>query len=162
MRKEELEQLREEKVDYLRNEETAKNFINDYDLEDNTYICDAIAYFSDSNVDIYYYSLKEWLKEDDEAIEYFEQVINEGLVDTRNFDFYKCIQAAQYEKTSCNLYEDLETIIEIMIIDYLLDNEEMIDKIEDFEDFIDNIEKNHNNRFEDIKYFIIKHFEELE
>lgn len=96
------------------------------------------------------------------SIEYFEMVINEGLFDTRNFDFYKCIQYAQYEYYYRKIYEDLEEIINILVIDYLLENEKLLEKIEDIEEFLENIDKDHNNRLEDIKYYILEELEALE
>lgn len=157
MRKEQiinkLEERERESYSLLYNE-ISKDFINEYTLEDECYICDAISYFSDENVSIYYYDLKEWLRNESESIEYMERVAQDGFIDFKNYDFYKHIQIAQYEQVHSNIYEDLDVIIDVMIIKYLIDNDSIIEKFEDFEElenFIIYIDKDHNNKFEDIK-----------
>lgn len=72
-------------------------------LEDNdgNYISDRINELADSKVDIYYYDLRKWSVDN---YSYIEDAINEGLTDTKNFDFHKAIQAGQFFAYSNEFY----------------------------------------------------------
>ena len=63
--------------------------------------------YCDNNVDIYYYDLKEWIKEDNN-IDYFERAIMECYVDVKNYDFYKHIQCAQFMQLEEAIYNQLD------------------------------------------------------
>jgi hypothetical protein len=47
----------------------------------------------DANIDIYYTSIRQWSVDN---WEYVEQAIDDGLVDTDNYDYHKAIQSGQY------------------------------------------------------------------
>lgn len=73
-----------------------EDFVNYCNLTD---LQDMANTFGDSNADISYYELMEWLKSDDhDGPYYFEQAVNDCLVSTDNFDFYHTIQVAQVEE----------------------------------------------------------------
>lgn len=69
------------------------NYLIDYlDDNDNNYIGDNISSLSDSKIDIYYHSLREWAVDN---YSYIEDAMDEyGTPD--KFDFHKCIQLGQY------------------------------------------------------------------
>lgn len=77
--------------------ESKKLNISDYDDVHELY--EALDYdgslheIIDGNIDIYNYDLRKWAVDNYDKV---EDAINEGLVDTTNFDFHKAIQAGQY------------------------------------------------------------------
>lgn len=85
-------------------EEYSDDFANREDLDD------MIMEWTDSQVSYYYGSLLNWLREYGCATDYVEQAVAEGLVDCRNFDFYKTLQVAQYLFYSDEIYTDFETL----------------------------------------------------
>lgn len=78
------------------------DFLIDYlNGDDNNYISDKISELSDSMIDVYYYSLREWSVEN---YDYIEDAISEFGVDTKNPDFHKMIQMGQYLAYSNEFY----------------------------------------------------------
>ncbi len=77
--------------------ESKKLNVSDYDDVHELY--EALDYdgslheIIDGNIDIYNYDLRKWAVDNYDKI---EDAINEGLVDTTDFDFHKAIQAGQY------------------------------------------------------------------
>lgn len=69
--------------------------------DDSNYISDKISELSDSIVDVYYYSLREWSVDN---YGYIEDAIEEFGVDTKNPDFHKMIQMGQYFAYSQEFY----------------------------------------------------------
>lgn len=67
--------------------------VADYD----GYVCDVFSEVADSYVDIYYNKLLDWVSEPGNY-DYVENAVQEGLVDTQNFDMIKAIQMGQYEQ----------------------------------------------------------------
>lgn len=69
------------------------NYLIDYlEENDNNYIGDNISSLSDSKVDIYYHSLREWAVDN---YSYIEDAMDEyGTPD--KFDFHNCIAQGQY------------------------------------------------------------------
>jgi len=63
----------------------------------------------DSNIDIYYHSLRQWAVDN---YDYVEQAINEGLLDTSEFDYHKAIQTGQYLQLQEEAYRLIEEIFE--------------------------------------------------
>lgn len=148
-------------VDVLSCKEEVKNSLGDYgdqfcNYSDYQYICDVISEISDSNVDIFYYDLFEWCKEN---FEYVEKAIGEGLCDLSNPDIPKMIQAGQYTKIQQDLYNNLDAIMYNYCMNYILnalqlekitkEQDEQIqekctdvdnnDTLEDFTDFINKL-----------------------
>ena len=72
------------------NKDELISFLND---EDENCISDVIMELSDSKVDCYYHSLREWAVDN---YNYIEDVISELGVDTNNPDFHKIIQQGQF------------------------------------------------------------------
>lgn len=81
-----------------------------YDFAEREYLEDMIDEWADSQVSFYYYSLLNWIREYGCATDYVEQAVAEGLVDWRNFDFYKAIQVGQYLFYKDEIYTDFETL----------------------------------------------------
>lgn len=86
------------------------NFYEEYcdDLAEREYLEDMIDEWVDSQVSFYYDSLLDWVREYGSC--YVEQAVAEGLVDCRNFDFYKAIQAGQYLFYRDEIYTDFSTL----------------------------------------------------
>jgi len=61
----------------------------------------------DSNIEIYNYELRKWAVDNYDKV---EDAIDEGLVDTTNFDFHKAIQCGQYIALREEANEALEEI----------------------------------------------------
>lgn len=81
-----------------------------YDYYSSDYISDMISYYADSRVNIYYSDLREWLSRSVYSIDYMERAVDEYLVDTRDYDFYKHIQVAQYLYYADLCYNNIDEI----------------------------------------------------
>ena len=107
MQKEDLKQGILEAIEYKELD------IKDFDAES---LCDeldcdgTINEIIDSCIDIYYYDLRKWAVDN---YDYIEDAINEGLVDTSDFDFHKAIQAGQYVLGQELAREVLEELYEV-------------------------------------------------
>lgn len=119
----------------------AKDFLWNYDNVTGP-ISDYIYEQADQWVDIYYNNLQTWLKEDDNAIELMERVAQEGMIDFKNYDFYKHIQVAQYIQNEESLYEGLNdkawtlyvmTVAELESADHEI-TEEQLEQLTDLAD----------------------------
>lgn len=80
---------------------------------DSGYICDIITEIADNNVDIYYYDLFEWAKNN---FSYINEA-NEELGTPA--DITKQIQQGQYYANERNLYENLDEILQFFMYDYI-------------------------------------------
>lgn len=118
------------------------------------YICDAISSYADSQVNIYYWELAKWLREDQDAIEYMEQVAHEGLINFREYDFYKHIQIAQYEQNTARLYDVMENSAGTVFLKWILSEleKDYPEITEDQEKKLDSMisEIDHNDRISNI------------
>lgn len=85
-------------------------FFADYD---SGYICDVISEIADSNVHIYYHDIREWAVDN---YEWVEEAVNEGLVDTRDFDYHKAIQCGQYLYIQEDIYRHLEDCVRLAVL----------------------------------------------
>lgn len=96
-------------------------YVDNYYSDLQGYIPEIIMDFADNEVDIYYSSLREWLK-NAESAEYMDEAIEECFVDTKNYDFYKHIQAAQYLCYCDEFYdnEQLDIMLKCYVLDYLV------------------------------------------
>ncbi len=107
MKKEDLKNRIIEAIEY-------KN-INLNDIDDSNSLAYELDYdgalheIIDSNIDIYYYSLRQWAVDNWEHV---EDAINEGLVDTDDFDYHKAIQGGQYVLGQQLAFEAIEEIFE--------------------------------------------------
>lgn len=141
MKKEELKEMLEERKEDLkwRMNDLAVDFSADYDLQTSSYFCDLFTEYADSQVDIYASDLFEWAKSN---YEYIEEAVEEFGIDSRNFDFLRVIQSGQLLYNERQLFEDEEKIVELMVVNYLLENEEEIEK---------ELEESEKEFFEDLK-----------
>jgi hypothetical protein len=69
--------------------------IADYEIEDEQ--SDGLFELCDSLVDVYTKDLYEWMDQSFEHKGYVEQAVQDGLVDTNDFDLDRAIMAGQYE-----------------------------------------------------------------
>lgn len=122
------------------------------------YIGDIISEIADSNVDIYYHDLFEWVKDN---YEYCEDAVKEGLISLdEDFDFIKLLQCGQYEQITHDLYENLDDSIQYFIYENII-----IDEInEDLQEFIENLcdDVDNNKQLEDILQEVINYMESEE
>lgn len=81
------------------------DFVDAHDLYEALDYDGSLHEIIDSNIDIYYYDLRKWAVDN---YNYVEDAVDEGLVDTSNFDFHKAIQSGQYVQ----LREEMSEIVE--------------------------------------------------
>lgn len=126
MRKEDLKEWLKERKEDLKGgmNDISKDFASDYDLNTSSYFCDLITEYADSQVDLYNYDLIEWFRYN---YEYVEQAVAEFGVDERNFDIFRLFQSGQYLQNTELLYQDEQEIVSLMVVNYLLENEEEIE-----------------------------------
>lgn len=120
------------------------DFCNDHKASDSDYLCDAISECADNYVDIYNADdLLEWCKDN---YEYVEQAIDEfGVAKDRNgrVDFLRTIAQGQFLKNEEELHQDIEEIIQLLTINYLLkneielDNEKIDEMLDDLTSYVD-------------------------
>ena len=78
-----------------------------HDLRDALDYDGSLHELIDSSIDIYNYKLRQWAVDN---YQYIEDAINEGLVDTSDFDFHKAIQSGQFLQLTEEANEALEEI----------------------------------------------------
>ncbi|NYI25326.1 hypothetical protein [Aeriscardovia aeriphila] len=83
----------------------------DYFFEDTT-LDDAIYNCADDNTDISWYDLNQWMTDQDH-IDTFEETLEEGLINTRDFDYHQAVQIAQTEHMRNTLTEHKEDLIKM-------------------------------------------------
>ena len=124
----------------------SKEFCYDHSAIESNYICDLITESSDNCVDIYNNDRAQWFADNwhlvDEAIAKFGKSEN----------IMQDIAAAQFLQNERRLYEDLENIIKILALDFIIEDLKITEleqaKIDDIFTDLENID--HNNRFNDI------------
>lgn len=82
--------------------------LNDYDVRDTLDYEGSLHELIDGKIDIYNYDLRQWAVDN---YEYVEQAVDEGLVDTSDFDFHGAIQAGQYVYYQEQMSEELERLV---------------------------------------------------
>ena len=124
----------------------SNDFCNDNNINDSSYICDRISEYADSQVDIYYSDRAKWFAENWEKVD--EAIAELGKSDSIMQD----IAGAQYLQASNELYCDLGEILQVLTLQYLVDelglqelDEELLDDILYEVDNLDN-----NDRLDDI------------
>ena len=148
MRKEELKKWLEEKKEDLKGgmNDVSIDFASDYDLNSNSYLNDLFNEYADSQVSIYYDDLIEWLKGGGD--EFVERYVAEFGIDEKNFDFWGIVRGGQFLDFQERLYADEKDIIELMVVNYLLNNEEEIEREleeSELEEMFDEIESQFDN-----------------
>ncbi len=122
------------------------NICEEVETNYSGYICDAIAEAADSAIHIYYSDLWETAPK---IQEYIEEAIAEGLVDTNKFDLIKAFQAGEYQYYTQVLYDNFETIVFNIAVNYINEKYPDVDIDEDeLQDILTNIDK--NSQVEDI------------
>lgn len=169
MRKEELKEMLEERKEDLkgRMNDLSVDFASDYDITTSAYLSDLFNEYADSQIYIYYSDLFEWCKDN---YEYVEEAVAEFGVDSKNFDFIGIIRSGQFLYNERQLFEDEKEIVELMVVNYLLENEEEIEKEleeKELEEMFDELESQFDDceRLEDMidiinEYIKIKDDEE--
>lgn len=124
-------------------------YLGDYGEEitnySSGYVCDIITKIANNNVDIHYYDLFEWAKNNFSIIEEANEEL--GI----NPDIIKQIQQGQFYSYQRDLYENLENIIKYYVFDYIQEvleieeiTEEQLNELEIEIDFTDNSERLEN------------------
>ena len=132
-------------------------YLGDYGEEitnySSGYICDILTEIADNNVDIYYYDLFEWAKNNFSIIEEANEEM--GI----NPDITKQIQQGQFYSYQRELYENLEDIMKYYVFNYIQETleieeitEKQLNELEFEIDFTDNNEEleNINDKIEEI------------
>jgi len=78
-------------------------------------IGDLITEIADDRASIYYSDMIDWLKEGCNEC-YVNDAVNEGLVDTKDFDIFRAIQCGQYKQTEEELYSDLDNEVKYGVL----------------------------------------------
>lgn len=121
------------KIEELSNTiETYWQEFENYDYDE--YICDIITSIADNNTSIYYSDIKEFMMNNFDAV---EDAINEFGWDGCGSDLYKAGQMAEFLQLEHMMYNDLDTIIEILLIKYYV---QTFDTLEIPEDIYNEIE----------------------
>lgn len=124
----------------------SKDFCNDYSLNYSNYICDLITEHADQNVDIYYSDRAKWFADNWELVD--EAIAEFGKSDNIMQD----IVSGQFLQNERQLYEDLENIIKILALDFIIEDLNITEldqnKIDDIFTGLENID--HNNETDDI------------
>ena len=140
------------KINELIKEYTTEDILaraEDYTHSPNLYICDTISEIADSDVDIYYGNLLDWVKNDRESVDYIEEAVQE-FGQPEKFDFYKLIQQGQYLKNERQIYDNLEDFGKIWLLAYLRDIEKTEELTEEQAEKIDSLNVDSNIRFEEL------------
>ena len=114
------------------------------------YVCVAIRYIADENVDIYYSDLFDWAKEN---YDYINEA-NEEFGIPKDGDIIKQIQQGQFYAIEQEIYENLQDCIKNYAYKYILDDEEL-NTLEISEEKFSCLERelekiDNNNTFNDI------------
>lgn len=141
-----MEKIKERKEELKNNlSNTYCDNICDYN---SGYICDVITEISDSNIDIYYYNLFEWCKNNFSYVnDWIDECGSSG-------DIIKDIQGGQYKQISDDLYENMEEMLLLFTYDYLYNNNIKLnaEQLEELEESIATLDN--NDRLEDIMEMI--------
>lgn len=130
--------------------------IEDYTHTPDSYICDIISEIADSETDIYYSGLIDWLQNDCDAVENIEYALQEFGTPTTNTgtgktpDFMKILQQGQYYGHEQHLYENLNEIGKVWLLAYLKDKENLQEITDEQAEFIDDLNTDSNDRFSDL------------
>lgn len=121
------------------------SYLGEYD---SGYISDIIMEIADANIDIYYYDLKQWIiNHFDDFDDYIEEY---GYNKDRTL--YDNIQSAQFIGNEREMYDNLETGIQLYIIDTLINRgiTDIPDELESEIYMLDSNDFDNNDRLEDL------------
>lgn len=116
-----LEELRNNLLEGMNS--ISKDFAYDYDSnDDEQFISDCFSEYADSQVDIYYTDLIDWISR--ENANYIEEYVEEfGMPENNNYkklDFMKLIQGGQFYKNYQELYKNETEIKSVIYLNKLL------------------------------------------
>ena len=97
--------IKEEIIHYKIEDLKEENINNYYDLIEFLDYDGSLHEKIDYCIDIYSYDLRKWAVDN---WEYVERAIEEGLVNTENFDYHKAIQSGQYLFYQEEFYQTIE------------------------------------------------------
>lgn len=80
---------------------------------DNGYICDIITEIADANIDVYYYDLFDWAKNNFDIIEEANEEFGASN------DIIKQMQQGEYLAFEHDLYDNLEDSLKYFMYDYI-------------------------------------------
>ena len=141
--------MKEEKINVKEIKEELKESLNDTYCDcicdyDSGYICDVISEISDSHVDIYYYDLFEWAKNNFSIIE----EANEELGAPN--DIIKQIQQGQYVQYEREMYDNIDDMIQLFIYNYIYNDLNIEEITEEQKEELDMLNYNNNDKLENI------------
>lgn len=92
----------------------------------DSYISDLISEAADDLTDFSNYYLTNWVNDCDEAWGFMNDVIQQGLLDTKDYDFGKHIQAAQFMYYESELYDERDEALTWYAFNYLAEKKQTI------------------------------------
>lgn len=156
---EKFENLRKEIEEGLN--DYSLDFVVDYSWNSYGYISDAISEFADRNTSIYYSEQRKFYYDNTELCENalldFGYDLNQMLREGETLDDLICKAGAigEYMQIENILNDELEDIIKLTIVNYIMDNNINCDI-----DILDNIDIYRLEKFSDIIYYINEYNQE--
>lgn len=123
---EKLEERKEE-LKSIMNDDSIE-MANDYSIDNDNYFDDIVSEYADNNTSIYYNEQRQFYNDNvefcEDAFKEFGYDIKEMFEDGMTLDdlVCKCGQIGEYKRIQDNLYEDIENIKLMMLLNYCIDN----------------------------------------
>ena len=125
----------------------------DYTHCPDMYICDTISEVADSETDIYYSGLFDWLKNDPDSVENIECALREFGTPTSGNDipdFMKILQQGQYYGNEQKIYNNINDFGKIWLLYYLKDVEDITELTDEQAEKIEDLDVDSNDKFADL------------
>lgn len=125
----------------------------DYTHCPDSYICDIIGEIADSETDVYYSGLFDWLKNDPDSVENIEYALREFGTPTSGNDipdFIKILQQGQYYGNEQKIYNNINDFGKIWLLYYLKDVENITELTDEQAEKIEDLDIDSNERFSDL------------
>lgn len=125
----------------------------DYTHSPDSYICDIISEVADSEIDIYYSGLFDWLKNDPDSVENIEYTLREFGTPTSGNDipdFMKILQQGQYYGNEQKIYNNINDFGKIWLLYYLKDVENITELTDEQAEKIEDLDVDSNDKFADL------------
>lgn len=113
------------------------DFANDYYIESDNYLSDLVNEFADNCISVYCYDQKQYYLEHPEECENALLELYDGdsladIVKNEGLDALICKAGVcgEFNAITGELYEDKKSIIKVMLINHILENEELFKDIE--------------------------------
>lgn len=139
------------------------DFVDNYSLDSDGYVSDAISEFADSNTSIYYADQRKFYLNNadlcDNALIEFGYDLNDMIKQGEHLDDLICKAGAvgEFYKIETNINNELEDILKLLLINYIIDNNIKCDI-----DILDNINYYQIERFSDLMDLIDEYTKENE